>query len=184
MAKTYKDVIQSYEEAPPRVRDYFPSFAELVEKYDWEVSISYVFSRLETAKRMTIYCGIVKLHSCEVSLTWKLVSEDHLSRRRFLALFETVFGRPIPGSLVEKLERGEGVRDKVAHGMDWTAAEAREGLTSIIDFAGEFNEFVSKHGGFRPFGDLRGFKGRGGALPQSTTRWILRGMGIPKGDKG
>ena len=35
---------------------------------------------------------------------------------------------------------------------------------------------------FRPFGDLRGFKGRGQPLERTTTRWVLKGMGmgIPK----
>ena len=67
MAKSYRGIIQHYKAAPERIRDYFPDFVELVERYNhnWEVPISYVFSRIEQAKRMTIYCGIVKLHWCE-----------------------------------------------------------------------------------------------------------------------
>ena len=64
MTKTYKGVIRRFNEAPQPVKDYFPNFVDLVENHDWEVSISYVFSRLELAKRNTIYCGIVKLHRC------------------------------------------------------------------------------------------------------------------------
>ena len=182
MAKSYKGVIQRYKAAPERIRDYFPDFVELVERsnLDWEVPISYVFSRVEQAKRMTIYCGIVKLHWCESSLTRKLVSEDHLSRRRFRELFEIVFGKKIPNHLIKKLEKGERVRDKIAHGMTWTPAEAREGLTNVIAFAAEFNEFVTEHASFRPFGDLRGYRGRKKSLTKDTTKWVLRGMGIPK----
>ncbi len=180
MAKTYKSVIHHFQAAPERVQNYFPDFVQLVDQYDWEVSVSYVFSRIEQAKRMTIYCGIVKLHWCESTLTWKLVSEDHMARSRFRELFKIVFGRKIPDDLITKLEKGEAVRDKIAHGMKWTPKEAREGLTSVIDFATEFNDCVFHHAGFRPFGDLRGYKGRREPLTKATTRWILRGMGIPQ----
>ena len=180
MPKTYKAVINHYKEIPKSVQEYFSDFVELVENYDWEISVSYVFSRIEQAKRMTIYCGIVKMHWCESTLTWKMVSEDHMARSRFRDLFRTVFGKKIPDELAAKLEKGENVRDKIAHGMNWTAKEAREGLTSVLDFATEFNEFVSSIGGFRPFGNLRGYKGRKEPLPKATTRWILRGMGIPQ----
>ena len=180
MAKSYKGVIRQYKEAPQQIRDYFPNFVELVEDYNWEISISYVFSRVELAKRNTIYCGIVKLHRCDAVLTRKLVNEDHMSRSRFLDLFGVVFDCRVPKQIVAKLENGEQVRDKVAHGMKWKQIEARQGLVSVIDFAKDFNEFVDDKAGFRPFGDLRGFKGRGQPLTKATTRWVLKGMGIPK----
>lgn len=180
MPKTYRSVINHYKAAPKSIQEYFPDFVNLVENYDWEISVSYVFSRIEQAKRMTIYCGIVKIHWCESKLTWKLVSEDHMARSRFKNLFKIVFGKMIPNELVGKLEKGEKVRDKIAHGMNWTPKEAREGLTSVLDFAEEFNEFVSSLGGFRPFGNLRGYKGRKMPLQKSTTKWILLGMGIPQ----
>lgn len=179
-AHTYKSVINHFNAAPERVRKYFPDFVDLVSNYDWEVPISYVFSRIEQAKRLTIYCGIVKLHWCDASLTWRLVNEDHMARGRFKDLFKIVFGRKIPDHLKIKLENGEKVRDKIAHGISWTPAEARDALVNVIDFASGFNEFVYKQAGFRPFGDLRGYKGRKEPLSKATTKWILRGMGIPK----
>lgn len=180
MAASYKGVINHFQAAPERVQSYFPHFVALVEGYDWEVSISYVFSRIEQAKRMAIYCGITKLHWAESALTWKLVSEDHLSRGRFHELFKIVFGKKIPDSICENLEAAENVRDKIAHGMSWTAADARVAMTQVVDFATEFNAFVDREAGFQPFGDLRGYKGRKEPLTKSTTRWILRGMGIPQ----
>jgi hypothetical protein len=180
VAKSYKSVIKHFEDAPAKVQGYFPDFIPLVEKYNWEVSVSYVFSRIEQAKRMTIYCGITKLHWCESSLTWKLVSEDHLSRPRFHELFKVVFGKKIPEDIRSRLEDSENVRDKIAHGMHWTAADARNALTDIVDFAEQLNQFVQHTAGFQPFGDLRGYKGRKEALSKATTRWILRGMGIPR----
>lgn len=126
----------------------FPDFVELVESYNWEVSISHIFSRVELAKRNTIYCGIVKLHWCNAVLTRKLVNKDHMSLGRFLDLFGMVFGCRVPKQVVVKLENGEEVRDKVAHGMKWKEIKAREGLVSVIDFATDFNEFVDGKAGF------------------------------------
>ncbi|MCY4614747.1 MAG: hypothetical protein OXB94_14155 [Nitrospira sp.] len=184
MAKSYKGVIRRYDDAPQQIQDYFPNFVELVINYKWEISISYVFSRVELAKRNTIYCGIVKLHRCDAVLTRRLVNEDHMSRRRFLDLFSVVFGCKVPEPVVSKLVDGERVRDKVAHGMNWKQIEARQGLVSVLDFATDFNEFVgSGKARFRPFGDLRGFKGRGQPLTKATTGWVLKGMGIPKRDQ-
>lgn len=156
----------------------------LVENYDWEVSVSYVFSRTEQAKRMTIYCGITKLHWAESTLTWKMVCEDYLSRSRFYELFRGVFGKKIPDDIRRKLEASEDVRDIISHGMGWSAAEARIALTQVVYFATELNSFVDREAGYQPFGDLRGYKGRKEPLTKATTRWILRGMGIPKKAEG
>jgi hypothetical protein len=74
----------------------------------------------------------------------------------------------------------EDVRDKISYGMSWSAADARVALTNVVDFADEVNAFVSREAGFQLFGDLRGYKGRAEPQTKATTRWILRGMGIPK----
>ena len=182
MVKSYKGVIDHYQKAPQQIQGYFSNFADLVSvrHYRWEIPISYVFSRVELAKRNTIYCGIVKLHWCDAELTRRLVNEDHMSRSRFLDLFAVVFRCQVPKDIVAKLKNSELVRDKVAHGMKWEESEAREGLVNVIDFAKDFNDFVDGKAGFRPFGDLTGFKGRGEPLTKATTRWVLKGIGIPK----
>ena len=172
-------MIRHYDDAPEDVKWYFRNFSELVEYYEWDVPISYVFSQVEKAKRMTLYCGIVKLHWCEASLTRRLIDREHLSRSRFIELFKVVFGKEIPGPLIKKLKNAEAVRDRAAHGSsDWTQADARKCLTDIVDFAAGFNQFVDNEAGFRPFGKLQGFKGRRTALPKATTRWVLMGMGV------
>jgi len=142
-----------------------------------------MFSRIEQAKHMTIYCGIVKKHWCEIGLTRRAVNEEHMSRGRFKELFKTVFSEKIPDTLISKLEKGEKARDKIAHGKNWTQKEVREGLTAAIDFSVEFNDFVDKKAGFRPFGSLKGFKGRAESLSKATTNWVLKGMGIPNKGK-
>jgi len=40
------------------------------------------------------------------------------------------------------------------------------------------NEFVFQIAGFKPFGSLKGFKGRAEPLDKATTKWLLKGMKI------
>jgi hypothetical protein len=175
----YKQVLDHFKAAPADVQASFPAFLDLAQKYPWDVSVSYVFSRVEAVKHVTIYCGIVKLHWTDADLTRDLVEKDHMSRGRFKDLFKTVFGTPIKKELLDQLAEGETIRDKVAHGKEWSPAEVRRALKHTFDFATGFNAFVEETAGFRPFGDLRGFKGRRESLPKETTKWVLRGMGIP-----
>lgn len=175
----YKQVIAHFKRKPKEIQEYFPSFVDLVEGYSWDVSVSYVFSRTEAVKHAAIYCGIVKIHWTDSSLTRELVDRDHMSRGRFRDLFKTVYGKPIEPELLKKLAEAEGIRDKIAHGKQWTDGQARTALIDIFDFAEGFNEFTQNQAGFKPFGNLRGFKGRKESLSKETTRWVLKGMGIP-----
>jgi hypothetical protein len=175
----YIQVLSHFRKLPEDIRAYFPTFEELVQKYSWDVSIAYVFSRIERLKHETVYCGIVKLHRTDAILTRDLVDKDHMSRSRFRELFKVVFGVAIDKPLLEKLAEAEAVRDKVIHGKKWNDAQARSSLIAILDFSAGFNEFVYQTAKFKPFGDLRGFKGRKEPLSTETTRWVLRGMGIP-----
>lgn len=102
-----------------------------------------------------------------------------MSRGRFRELFKIVFGKTINKDLLDKLAEAEDIRDKIAHGKQRTDAQARKALNDVFDFATGFNTFVQDTAGFMPFGNLRGFKGRKQPLPKETTRWVLRGMGIP-----
>lgn len=178
----YKQVLAYFQGKSQEIQDYFPAFPKLVSDYSWDVSVSYVFSRVETMKHAVIYCGIVKLHWADSELTRELVDKDHMSRGRFRDLFKTVFGESIDGVLLKKLGEAESIRDKIVHGKKWTDDQARTALRDIFEFAEGFNVFVDKVGGFKPFGNLRGFKGRKESLPKETTRWVLKGMGIPAKD--
>lgn len=180
MPANYLQVLQVYRNSPEDIRKYFPTFEELVKNYSWDVAIAYVFSRVERLKHETIYCGIVKLHRTDSVLTRELVDKDHMSRSRFRELFKIVFGVAIDGELLKKLSEAEMVRDKIIHGKKWSDIQARAALTDVLGFSVGFNELVYDTAKFRPFGDLRGFKGRQEPLSPETTRWVLLGMGIPR----
>ena len=85
---------------------------------------------------------------------------------------------PVKTTLSTKLSRAEKVRDRVIHGKQVDDNEKREAVLDILEFAEGFNVYVSSLAGFKPFGSLRGFKGRATPLDKSTTRWILKGMGF------
>ena len=186
MPINYKSVINHFSDASEHVQAFFPDFVELVKftadktKSNWQVPVSYVYSRLEVAKRNTICLGLVKLHWCDHILTQSIVDKDHFERERFLELFETVYGKPIREGLLRQLQKGEKARDKYAHGTTCKQSEAYAALNSMVDFATGFDEFVKKvtKSKFGAFGTLQGFTGKKEHLSKDTTRWVLKGVGF------
>lgn len=164
---------------PKDVKSWFDVVPKLITKYEWEVSISYVFTKIETMKHNTIYKGLLKLHRTDAELTWRLIDQDHMSRSRFMELYKIIFGQQIPASIAAHLSIAEAVRDRVAHGKGVTGAQARICLMEAFEFAEKFNDHVHSHAGFKPFGDGRGIRGRTQPLGKDTTRWVMKGMGIP-----
>ena len=176
--RTYRDVLKKYEQAPAFIQDYFKHLPGLVKNYPWNVSIGYVFTRIEYTKHMTIYCGILKLHGADSTLTWNALKRIYMSREKFIELFNTVYGQQIESSILKKLQDSEKVRDEIVHGKYPKDAKIRKTMVDIIEFCIQFNDFVESIAGFKPMSDLRGFKGRGQPLDKSTTRWLLKGMGF------
>lgn len=174
----YKALLREYNALPSPVRNCFVFLPSLLPDYPYQVSLSYLFTNVEIAKHMTIYCGIVKLHKADAKLTRKAVDSTHMSRAQFRILFATVFGKPIKPTALSKLEAAEAIRDKVMHGKQVSDPEMRAAIATVLEFAVEFNDFVESIAGFKPFGELRGFKGRANCVEASTTRWLLKGIGL------
>lgn len=88
----------------------------------------------------------------------------------------------VPRELQDVLQKAEKIRDKIVHGKDTTALENRTVLAAVLAYAEGLDEFVFKRAEFRPFTvDMRGFTGRREALDDSTTRWLMRGLGFGSG---
>lgn len=158
--RTRREVVARFADSPSEVKRYFEHLDELVENYPWEIALSYMFWRVELAQTNTIYCGIVKLHAANAQLARKVVDSYRLSRPQFKEKFSMVFGRPLSQTLSNRLGKAEKVRDRVIHGKTVHDADEREAVLDILDFAEGFNAFVYSLAGFKPFGNLRGFKGR------------------------
>lgn len=54
----------------------------------------------------------------------------------------------------------------------------RKTVLDVLLYAKKFNEFIYGIGSFKPFGSLIGFKGGTKTLDDSTSRWILKGIGF------
>ncbi len=175
---SYKAALRHYASVPEDVQKYFAHLPSLIENYDWDVAIAYQFIRVETAQNRAIYGGVVKLHGAESTVADSMLYSLHITRASFLVLIETIYDKPLPKAVAEKLKFAEKVRDKIVHGKGISEPDARQALVDVLDYATDFNAFIQGIAGFRPFGDMRGFKGAAQPLQASTTRWLLKGLGI------
>lgn len=178
LVKSRKGVLNSYKEAPVQVQKFFAHLPKLLADLPLDVSLSYVFSQVELAQNLTLYCGIVKLHRADGTLARTAIDIHHMTRGDFKQKFQAVFDKGIPDKIGKTLETAEAIRDRVMHGKSTTEKEKRQALVDVLEYAREFNELVASLASFRPFGELRGFKGRTKPLDKSTTRWLLKGMGF------
>jgi len=161
------------------VRNYFDPTLELIEHYPWEVSLSFMFAKIERAHVMSLYCGVVKMHKVDATLAQTAVDRFENDRKTFRTLFEAVFDRKLPHELIQKIEIAQKVRNRVLHGKPVEGAAYRRAVMAIIEYAEGFNDICTEAGGFTPFGRLQGYKGRGVSLDKSTSRWVLKGIELP-----
>jgi hypothetical protein len=175
----FKAVLRRFKATAPEVQARLPELERLLKEFSWQVCVSYMSMKIEIAKHLTLYCGIVKLHHADAQLTWGAVERCYMSRKDFKNLFETVFNSALPAAILSDLESFEDVRDKVMHGKEVDTAKMRKAMGNALDFAETLNAHLWTAAGFRPFSDLRGFKGRAQSLDKSTSRWILKGMSLP-----
>ena len=176
---SWRGVRNRLAQAPEEIQWYFTPAAELIEHYPWEVSLAYLFARLERAHIMTLYCSVVKLHKVDSELAAQAVDRFENRHADFRALFANALGRKFPRSLINKLEPAQAVRNRVLHGKNVAEKDFRKALVAIIEYAEEFNQKCYDSGGFRPFGPLKGFKGAAASMDRSTSRWVLKGIGLP-----
>lgn len=178
--KSYKAIIHRYKKCSEDVQKYFEYLPGLVNDYPLEISIGYLFHRVESMHRMTLYIGVVKLHRANAGLAWPTIQKQELFREDFKIFSETIFKKKIPNNITKKIKEAEEIRDMVMHGI-WEGrrpSRQREAIADILEYSEKINIFINSLAKFRPFGDLRGVKGATKAVPKETTRWILKGMGF------
>jgi hypothetical protein len=174
----HKAIIKQYEASADEVKRYFEHLPKLVKDFPFEVALSYLFARVERAHNMTLYCGVVKLHRAESAMAASIIKKQHLTRDLFKELFNSIYGVSIETYIAAKLTEAEKIRDRAIHGKEPRDKEMRKAISDVLIYAEQFNDFVEKAAQLKPFGDLRGFKGRGKPLEKSTTRWLLKGLGF------
>jgi hypothetical protein len=167
-----------YDARPKAVQEYFEHIPGLLASFPLNICIAYSFSQVELAHNMTLYCGVMKKHKAERTIARAVIDAHHMTRAEFQERFEVVFSAPLTNAVLDPLIAAEDVRDKIMHGKRILEREKREALYNVLTYAELFNDELQAVAGFRPFGNLKGFKGWGKSLDRATTRWVLKGMGF------
>ena len=175
---SWRGMVAEFNKLPDEVKHYFEHFSSLAQNYPWDVVIAYLFSRVELAQNMTIYCGIVKCHKVDSEIAKNAVNSQHMTRQGFKDLYKSIFGKNIPREISGKLDHAEDVRDKILHGKQVTEVDKRRAVYDLLLYAKSFNAKLDEIAGFKPFGSLKGFKGRGQSLDKATSRWVVKGIGF------
>lgn len=176
---SYKALLKCYSNKSKQVQGHFEHLPKLVnDDLPYEIAIAYCFLKVEQAQNRALYGGVVKVHRCDSEFARRLMNFQHLTREGFRELFKNVFGRALKDATAEKILDAEKVRDKVIHGKSVNASELRGAIADVLDYAEDFDSEVHAIAEFHPLGDMRGFKGRAGALDKRTSKWVMRGLGF------
>ena len=179
-APSYVAILKKYESCSDDVKKYFDLLPKLIKHdYPHSVSLAYVFFQTEKAQNRALYGGVVKLHRGNAKIVDDLVYAAHITRGNFLSLFKNVFDQSLTEATASKIKEAEKTRDKLVHGKNVRDAILREAICDVLAYAEDVNVELEKLAGFKPFGDMRGFKGRGEALDAKTTKWLMKGLGFP-----
>lgn len=176
---SYIGVQKRFASCSAAVQGFFSEFAALLDQgFSYHVIIAYVYLCTEQAHNRALYAAVVKLHQADASMAASILNRQHLTRDGFTELYARVFGCELPQDTQGLLAKADEIRDRIMHGKPVTDAEVRAAICDILDYANAFNAHVKEVAKFEPFGDLRGFKGRGQAHNKATTRWLLKGLGF------
>lgn len=178
---SYKTVIKKYKACPKTIVDFYDGFEGLVTDYVYEVSVAFVFLKLEQAYNRSLYGGVRKLHRVNAQMAAAVMSKQHLTREGYLELFKNVFGQDLDSSVVEKIKFAEKVRDKIIHGKSVSDSDKRRCLSDVFDYSVEIENEVLQLASFSPFADMRGITGQAKGLDKTTSRWLMKGLGFAVG---
>jgi hypothetical protein len=170
---TYRGISAQFDKMPPGIRWYYEHLPSLAIKYSWEVTLAYMFARLEAGQRRTLYAGLIKMHRASSAIAWRAIDEHHLSATRFKQLFEAVFGEPADIDAIKALRTAQPARNAVMHGQSVADASIRSAVIGLLHYSHYINEQTGSLAGFCPYGDLHGFRGCGKPISDSDTQALL-----------
>jgi len=178
--KSIPGLKNTYSKCSGEVQKFFEHLPALLDAFPMDVSLAYVFSRLELGQNLALYCGAVRVHKANAEVAGSAISKSHMTRNSFLALYESVFDTPVPSGALSDLKPAEKTRDLVMHGKRPSDDRVRNAIARVLEYAEEINKQLGQKCGVKPFGGkLRGFTGRSKKLDKRTTRFMLKGMGFP-----
>ena len=175
----WQGVVNRLNDSTDEIKGYFDPVPELIECYRWEVSISYLFTRVEQAHNHLLRGAAVKLHRVNGSTANRFVDRQHMTRKEFSRLYKNVVGDAISARSAKILSEAEKIRDRVVHGKDVAEKDKRTAIVYIVEYAEMINEKLQEKANFSPFkADQRGFAGSQRTLPDATSSWVMKGFGF------
>ncbi len=185
-APSNASVIEAYNVCDDDIKNYYSELISLLQddRFSNEIAISYCFFKLEQALHRILYGGLVGVHRADKTLAMQAVDELHLTRNGFVELCSKIFKddndktKNINQSILSIIKSAEKVRDRVMHGKDVKPAEIRKAITVVLMYSTKLNSEIKQIAGFTPFGSMKGFKGRSQSVNETTTKWLLKGLGF------
>ncbi len=169
---------EKYRELPDTVKDYFVKTQPLINDESWDILIAYLFMQVEKAQYSIVYCAMVKKHKVDKIIARNILSNFHMKREIFPRLYKILGGNEINAETLQFSKDAERVRDKILHGNDKGVVDnhKKKAILSILEYSKLLNDLANTDFGFKPFGDLTGFNGRGRTYKSETSRWIIMGI--------
>lgn len=178
-AKSYKSLKTQYEALPDQVRQYLYHLADLLNYSDrFEITLAYIFMKLEEGHHRALKCGLVRIHKCHSGKADEALEKQHSTRKHFHTVCKNVLGKEIPTGTKKHLEDAENIRDRQIHGKTVSSAQLRQGISDALTYIEHFGQFVEGRTGKNPYGDLRGLASRTQLLDETTSFWVCRGVGL------
>lgn len=169
---------KAFDACSDEVREYFKHIPKLLDDFPMDVCLAYVFARLELGQNMALYCGAVRIHKANAEVARNAVAVQHMTRKSFVTLYETVFDLDLPKTAHDDLKNAEETRDRIMHGKGADDDTIRNAIARVLEYAVEINTQLHAKHGFKPYGSLQGFAGKSKKLDKRTSRFLLKGMGF------
>lgn len=177
-----KNIKPFFDKLPEDVKEYFCDVSKLLEhKFDRSVILAYIFFMIEKGQVELLCMGARKFHKTDIDMTRSAIYNFHITRTDFPVFFKKIYDIDIPVEILGKIKSAEKIRDSIMHGNDSVklGAKKSQAIIDALTYAKEMNDFfIRKNIGIVPYGENKGYTGRGESHEKKTTQWILKGMGF------
>lgn len=175
----YRQVAKLYDSLSPTLQKYLKHFPKLINNNDLplEITIAYLFQKLESAHRRALYGIIVKKYFADAKSTHEKISKSKLRRKELDKLFERIT-LSIPHNTKKLLQDAESIRDDSMHGRKVKVQQLREAISNVLNYLETFNSHVCSAFNIKPCGGMRGFTGKAKKLDEKTTHLIFEELKI------
>ncbi len=162
---------------PKPVQKYFGDFKSLIaHNYAWDIILAYLFMEVERGQHDILYGALVKKYKVDKDYARDALDLLEMKRPEFRELYHILAKKQIEPEIISCIERAVTTRNKVIHGKDTGEGAKKEAIMFILEYAHLLNEQVYKDFIFKPFGNKKGFKGRGVSYNKKTSGWVIEGI--------